>query len=163
MYIGQFIQHVERKTNEIKSSFQSDVIETLVSLVISEQKTSLTDKKQVTEQVIEQVKKLIQILEYEMSRVEMMELLQLNHRPTFLYSYLKPTLGNKLIEMKVPDNTNNILISHLIFMYYADIALVGLSTMCGTVLSKVNRYKTNSNKQKYRLTSKGSVLKNKLF
>jgi len=37
----------------------------------------------------------------------MMEHLLLNHRPTFLYTYLKPALEKNYIEMTIPDKPNS--------------------------------------------------------
>ena len=65
---------------------------------------------QVTEQVTEQVKKLIQILNNNvLSTNEMMHLLELKHRPTFLYDYLKSALEQGFIEMTIPDKPNSSL------------------------------------------------------
>jgi hypothetical protein len=36
-----------------------------------------------------------------------MEKLELKHRPTFMYNYLKPALENKWIEMTKPESPNN--------------------------------------------------------
>jgi propanediol dehydratase large subunit len=55
----------------------------------------------------------------------MMEFMELKHRPTFLYHYLKPALEQGFIEMTIPD-------------------------------------KPNSSLQKYRLTTLGKQLKEKL-
>jgi predicted HTH transcriptional regulator len=64
----------------------------------------------VTEQVTEQVKKLIQVLSGNtLSTNEMMLSLGLKHRPTFLYDYLKPALEYGLIEMTIPDKPNSSL------------------------------------------------------
>ena len=55
----------------------------------------------------------------------MMSLLDLKHRPTFLYSYLQPSIELGLIEMTIPD-------------------------------------KPKSSKQRYRLSEKGAVVKQKI-
>lgn len=61
--------------------------------------------EQVTEQVAEQVTKLLESLEKEpLSTKEAMQFLQLNHRPTFLYTYLQPALQANLVEMTQPDS-----------------------------------------------------------
>ncbi len=62
----------------------------------------ISDK--VTEQVTEQVQKLISLLEdKEYPANEMMALVQMKHRPTFSENYIKPALENKLLEMTIPD------------------------------------------------------------
>ena len=38
-----------------------------------------------------------------------MQLLELKHRPTFLYDYLKPALEQGFIEMTIPDKPNSSL------------------------------------------------------
>ena len=69
-----------------------------------------TDKTQlvtaeVTEQVTEQVKRLVEILEgNELSVKEIINGLELKHRPTVLYDYIKPALENGIIEMTQPDS-----------------------------------------------------------
>ena len=60
--------------------------------------------EQVSEQVTEQVARLLKSMDNQAySGRELMETLALNHRPTFLYSYLQPALKAGLIEMTVPD------------------------------------------------------------
>ena len=44
-----------------------------------------------------------------MSTNEIMQLLELKHRPTFLYDYLKPALEQGFIEMTIPDKPNSSL------------------------------------------------------
>ena len=62
----------------------------------------ISDK--VTEQVTEQVQKLISLLEgKEYPANEMMALVQMKHRPTFSENYIKPALENQLLEMTIPD------------------------------------------------------------
>jgi len=66
--------------------------------------------EQVTEQVTEQVKRLIQVLNNKiLSTNEMMQVLELKHRPTFIYGYLKPALENGFIEMTFPDKPKSSL------------------------------------------------------
>lgn len=61
-----------------------------------------------TEQVTEQVKKLLECMgENEYSTKELMERLQLKHRPTFRVNYLLPALELGLIEMTVPEKPNS--------------------------------------------------------
>lgn len=63
--------------------------------------------EQVTEQVTEQAQRLILVLNKEMARQELMDKLDLKHRPTFLYSYLQPALESQLIEMTIPEKPND--------------------------------------------------------
>ena len=60
--------------------------------------------EQATEQVTEQVKRVVLILKNtSLSMEELMGKLELKHRPSFLYTYVKPTLEMGLIEMTIPD------------------------------------------------------------
>jgi predicted HTH transcriptional regulator len=66
--------------------------------------------EQVTEQVTEQVRKPVQVLSSKTkSANDLMLDLDLKHRPTFLYDYLKPALEQGFIEMTVPDKPNSSL------------------------------------------------------
>ena len=59
--------------------------------------------EQGTEYVTEQVKRLLAILKaQELGSKAAMAALHLNHRPTFLYDYLKPALADELVEMTQP-------------------------------------------------------------
>jgi predicted HTH transcriptional regulator len=63
-----------------------------------------------SEQVTEQVKKLIQVLSNNtLSTNEIMQFLGLKHRPTFLYDYLKSALDYGFVEMTLPDKPNSSL------------------------------------------------------
>ena len=80
--------------------------------------------EQVDKQVTEQVARLLVAMGNKAySGRELMEKLSLNHRPTFLYSYLQPALKSGFIEMTVPE-------------------------------------KPRAKNQKYRLTSKGKIMRN---
>ncbi len=60
--------------------------------------------EQVAEQVTEQVARLIIALgDRTISGQELMEAVGLQHRPTFLYSYLHPSLSKGVIEMTLPN------------------------------------------------------------
>jgi hypothetical protein len=60
--------------------------------------------EQVTEQVTEQVMRLAMALgSHESSTREIMELLGLQHRPTFLYDYLQPAIDAGFVAMTLPD------------------------------------------------------------
>jgi len=59
------------------------------------------------DQVSDQVKRLLNVLDVKtLSTVEMMEFLNLKHRPTFRKNYLHPALEAGLIEMTIPQSPN---------------------------------------------------------
>lgn len=61
--------------------------------------------EQVTDQVSEQVKRLLDCLKSgPLSTQEAMECLELKHRPIFLANYLRPALDGGLVEMTQPDS-----------------------------------------------------------
>lgn len=61
--------------------------------------------EQVTEQVTEQVRRLCLALGHEAKGTkQLMQLLNLRHRPSFLESYLSPALQQHLVEMTQPDS-----------------------------------------------------------
>lgn len=59
---------------------------------------------QVTDQATDQAQRLILVLEKEMSRQELMNILDLKHNQTFRENYLYPSLEGEWIEMTVPEN-----------------------------------------------------------
>ncbi|MBA5791672.1 putative DNA binding domain-containing protein [Flavobacterium sp. xlx-214] len=62
------------------------------------------DTEQDTEQVTEQVRFLISSMaDKKYSSAELMELVGIKHRPTFLYNYLQPALKSGLIALSIPD------------------------------------------------------------
>ena len=64
--------------------------------------------EQVTDQPTDQVKRLISItLEPPSSVRELMYLLDLKHRPSFMQNYLNPALDSGLMEMTLPDTPNS--------------------------------------------------------
>jgi ATP-dependent DNA helicase RecG len=66
------------------------------------------ETEQATEQPTEQVCKLVIIMEsIPTSLADLMEMLSLKHRPSFLYSYLHPALNRQWIEMTNPENPNS--------------------------------------------------------
>jgi len=68
-----------------------------------EQNPTAQVTEQATEYVSEQVKRLLAILKaQEFGSKAAMAALHLNHRPTFLYDYLKPALTDELVEMTQP-------------------------------------------------------------
>ncbi|MDX9945634.1 MAG: ATP-binding protein [Azonexus sp.] len=69
--------------------------------------TTLTVEQIESPQVTPQVQQLLQHLEGEMSRLELMDSLQLSDRKNFSDSYLKPALAQGLIEMTRPETPNS--------------------------------------------------------
>ena len=73
---------------------------------VSEDGTSLVAEQvteQVAEQVTEQVRRLLITLnEHILTGQELMEKLNLSHRPSFLYTYMQPALKAGLVEMTIP-------------------------------------------------------------
>ncbi len=68
----------------------------------------IVDTEQASEQVTEQVKKLLEFIDdKEYSTKELMKLLGLRHRPTFRDNYLLPALELGYIEMTIPDKPNS--------------------------------------------------------
>ncbi|MCK5312221.1 MAG: Fic family protein [Desulfobacteraceae bacterium] len=64
----------------------------------------LIETDQVTDQVTDQAKKLLSLLSKNpFSAKELMQKLNLSHRPTFRENYLRPALEDKLIEMTIPE------------------------------------------------------------
>ena len=43
----------------------------------------------------------------EYSRAQIMELVGVKHRPTFLYNYLQPAIASGFIELTIPDKPNS--------------------------------------------------------
>ena len=61
-------------------------------------------KDQVTEQITEQVGKMLrQFGNKPVDGKSLMDAVGISHRPTFLYSYLQPALNAGLVEMTIPD------------------------------------------------------------
>ncbi len=68
----------------------------------------LLKTEQVSEQVTDQVQRLLNVLQNDvLSTKEMMEKLELKHRPTFRDNYLLPALQLRLVEMIIPDKPNS--------------------------------------------------------
>lgn len=91
---------LNKSTNQADCApFIEFILENIMSAITSDQTS-----EQVSEQATEQVARLLQSMDNQAySGRELMTKLELNHRPTFLYSYLQPALKVGLIEMTVPD------------------------------------------------------------
>lgn len=75
------------------------VLQAILDVLLELQRTV-----QVSVQVTDQVKRLLSVFGQEvLSTKELMERLQLRHRPTFRDNYILPALGMGLIEMTIPD------------------------------------------------------------
>ncbi|MBA6151514.1 hypothetical protein H3Z82_02105 [Gelidibacter gilvus] len=60
--------------------------------------------EQGAEQVTEQVLTLIRVMDNEKySRLELMQLVGIKHRPTFLYNYLQPSIEAGFVALSIPD------------------------------------------------------------
>ncbi len=82
---------------------KADVAFGIVGGSISPSTEQLTE--QATEQVTEQVNRLVSALSLTpLSAKALMKLLRLQHRPTFIYTYLRPALEVKLVESTEPDS-----------------------------------------------------------
>ncbi len=87
---NQFTALVRRPQGQWESA--SEQVEALVA-------------EQVTEQVTEQVRRLCLALQQGAKGTkELMQMLDLKHRPSFLYGYLNPALQQHLVEMTQPDS-----------------------------------------------------------
>ena len=76
--------------------------------IIRDALREMIQTEQVREQVTEQVKRLLSALGNEtLSAKELLERLELKHRPTFSNNYLHPALKLGLIEMTVPGKPNS--------------------------------------------------------
>lgn len=78
--------------------------EVVVTFYFKEQVTEQV-AEQVTEQVTEQVIALIKVLsDKEMSIKDILEALNLKHRPTLLYDYIQPAMRLDIVEQTQPDS-----------------------------------------------------------
>lgn len=85
------------ETDEERSSF-------LIRLPVHERFAG-GGTQQVTEQVTEQVRRLLPALEAaSLGTKDLLAILKLSHRPTFIQNYLQPALEVGLVEMTQPDS-----------------------------------------------------------
>ena len=90
-----------------KSADCADFVEMMMN-VIRDALLDLNNTDQVSDQVSEQVKALLDCLGgEELSAMQLMERLNLSHRPTFRKNYLRPALEAGLIEMTIPTKPNS--------------------------------------------------------
>lgn len=62
---------------------------------------------QASDQASDQAKRLILVLDKEMSRQDLMQALDLKHNPTFRENYLHPVLNGEWIEMTIAERPND--------------------------------------------------------
>ena len=70
----------------------------------------ISNLSQVTEQVTEQVTRLLTLLNHtkqDLSVNSLMEMLDLKHRPTFIYTYIQPAIEQGFVTMKFPQSPNH--------------------------------------------------------
>jgi ATP-dependent DNA helicase RecG len=94
------IFHLTDNFLEIVFPFEEEYLRSIATVT-----DQVTD--QVTEQVTEQVRRLIQVMEGELSGLDIMKILKLNHKPNFRLDYLQPAIKEHLIEMSIPDKPNS--------------------------------------------------------
>jgi len=68
---------------------------------------SISSTPQVAPQVTPQVRKLLEVLQGEMTRAQIQQNLGLRDRKSFRERYLKPALQAGVIEMTLPDKPNS--------------------------------------------------------
>ena len=90
-----------------KNADSTNFIEFMLDIIRKTLK-NLKNTEQAGEQVTEQVKRIMKIIEgKELTGRELMEQLNLKHRPTFRDNYLIPAIKLGLIEMTIPDKPNS--------------------------------------------------------
>ncbi len=101
------LQQIKREEPENVFTSMVLVVEFMLK-AIYDALCGIADIEQVTEQVTEQVEKLLKVVgDKEYSTKELMELLGLKHRPTFRNNYLLPALELAYFEMTIPDKPNS--------------------------------------------------------
>lgn len=104
-YVNRFSRGVSRVNEELQENGNGKAIFNFDFMTVFEVKVNLS--KGYTPQVTEQVDKVLDALKGEMAIKELMDKVNIKHRPTFLYNYLKPALEQGLVEMTVPDKPNS--------------------------------------------------------
>ncbi len=90
-----------------ESASQADCapfVEFMLNMTLQTLKTFIP---QVSPQVTPQVKRLLEVLHWEMSREDLQKALNLKDRKSFRERYLKPALAAGLIEMTIPDKQSS--------------------------------------------------------
>lgn len=82
-------------------------VELMMNIILSDL-TALDKTDQDNDQVSDQVKALLSCMGNDkLSAVQLMERLELAHRPTFRKNYLRPALDTGLVEMMIPNKPNS--------------------------------------------------------
>lgn len=80
----------------------------IIMIIILDALNGLDKNDQVTDQVSDHVKELLDCMsKEELSTAQLMERLGLSHRPTFRKNHLRPALDKRLIEMTILDKSNS--------------------------------------------------------
>jgi len=96
-----------RETQHIKfkSNFDDRVIETLSAFANTKGGRDMdTNSYTITPQATPQVRELLKILDREMNRAEIQEILKLNDRENFRRNYIQPALELEFIELVYPNS-----------------------------------------------------------
>lgn len=99
--------HQQDYYNAIAESTKAAESTPFIEFMLQVVSEKVEEGKRATPQVTPQVERLLLVLDGEMSRVELMQVLELKDRMHVSNDYLKPALGAGLIEMTVPDKLNS--------------------------------------------------------
>lgn len=86
---------------------QEEIFRTIILRKSKTEQAEAQVTTEATQQVTQQVKRLLSVIKHEMSRSEIMKTLNLKDRNSFVENYLGPALVEKLIEMTQPDSPNS--------------------------------------------------------
>lgn len=106
---GEIIGIADTDSSQLK---MKDRLRNNTKVLLTEQVTEQVteqDAEQVTPQVTPQVEALLSVMNRELSRTEIQEILNLTDKKNFTENYLKPALEWDLIEMTVPDKPRSSL------------------------------------------------------
>lgn len=115
-YVNMFNRGIDRvqtmlRENENKAAAfdvnKMSVFEVTVKEVKDELPLENKETIQVNDQVSDQVRKLIDVLNGEMSRIELMDKLKIKSVPYFRKRYIQPALELSMIELTQPDKPNS--------------------------------------------------------
>ena len=98
---SEYYQALQESTQQADSS---PFIEFMLTMIFH---AVVTSAPQVTPPVTPQVGQLLMVMDGEMSREELQDLLRLQDRKSFRARYLRPALADEFIEMTIPDKPNS--------------------------------------------------------
>jgi len=98
---ADYYQALQKSTDQTDSA---PFIEFMLRMILDAVSTAAP---QVAPQVTPQVKRLLQVIQGEMTREALQNALELQDRKSFRERYLKPSLAEELIEMTIPDKPNS--------------------------------------------------------